>query len=174
LADTGENVYFGFDRNVLGAVVELRESLQTQQISSLDVHFQVVGNAELAENFTKLPAFDRDFAPSSAQPLVTLGSIASDASPDVVVTLKEADRPGSFRDGKVQEHQASGFYVVNKLLAARVIKRGVCLDCHDLEPLCQIEFGVFSVVEAHIVDQIPLHGASFSSLSLLRQILCGS
>ena len=75
-----------------GAVVELLESFQAQQVGTLNVHLQVIGNAELSQNLGKLSAFDRDFAESSAQPLVARGRIAPDASPDVVVALKETDR----------------------------------------------------------------------------------
>ena len=114
LADAGEHIHFRFDRNIFGAVVELRERLETQQVGALDVHLHVVRNAELPENFGKPPALDRDFTPSRAESLVAHGGVAADASPDVVVALEKADRPRSFGDGNVQQRQASGFYVASR------------------------------------------------------------
>ena len=44
-------------------------------------------------------------------------------------------------------------------LSASTIESGMRLDSYDLEALGQIKFGVFPVMEAHVVDQIPLHGS---------------
>src|SRR5258707_8019855 len=171
MADAGEHIHFGLDRNIFGAVVELSQRLQAQQISALDINFHIVGNAELSKNLAKAPALDRDFAESGAEMLVALGRIAPDAAPDVVVAFKKTDRPRSFRDRNIQQREASGFDVVSKLLATCFAKSRMRFDSYDFESLGQIKCGVFPVMESHIVDQITLHGAS-QLFSVPRNILC--
>src|SRR5690606_30970224 len=143
----------GLNRQELGSLRETLERLETEQIATLDVYFEIVRNAVRSQDLFKTLPLYGDAPADRTEALVSRGPLGNASAPVGLLIREKRERATLLRDGEIEQRKAAFRDLSREPIRERLTERRHRLYRNDRKAQAQIERRVLTSVSTDVVDQ---------------------